>query len=161
MSSHPGSELADALDLALFLRENKMSPEQVQDFYPTPGTVSTAMYFCGINPMDGKKVYAARDYREKRAQRAMLQTYKPENREIVLNVLKQLKREDLIGVLLPRPDGAGIHKKFKKETGGRKNGENIGRKGAGGEDKGGIKGRNGKNEGKRGVARPHGYNRGK
>ena len=80
MSSHPGSRLEDALELALYLKENNINPEQVQDFYPTPGTASTCMFYTGIDPFTGKSVYVPRSYEEKQLQRALLQAYRPKTR---------------------------------------------------------------------------------
>lgn len=97
MSSHPGSTLQNALDLALYLKKGGYSPEQVQDFYPTPGTASTVMFYTGINPFNGKKVYCTTDYHEKQMQRALLQWNKPQNADLVREALKKLRREDLIG----------------------------------------------------------------
>ena len=101
MSSHPGSRLEDALELALYLKENNINPEQVQDFYPTPGTASTCMFYTGIDPFTGKSVYVPRSYEEKQLQRALLQAYRPENALMVKKALYKLGREDLIPVLLP------------------------------------------------------------
>ena len=97
MSSHPGSTMKDAVELAVYLKECGCNPEQVQDFYPTPGTASTVMYYTGINPLDGKKVYAPDDYREKQMQRALLQYRRPENAPLVREALRLADREDLIG----------------------------------------------------------------
>jgi radical SAM superfamily enzyme YgiQ (UPF0313 family) len=97
MSSHPGSTIKDAIELSLFLKREGMRPEQVQDFYPTPGTVSTCMYYTGLDPMTMKPIYVARTPAEKAEQRALLQYFKPENREIVLRALKKCGRTDLIG----------------------------------------------------------------
>lgn len=97
MSSHPGSTLDDAIELALYLKKNKLNPEQVQDFYPTPGTASTCMYFTGIDPFTNKKVYVAKDYSEKQAQRALLQFYRHENFPLIRRVLISRGRQDLIG----------------------------------------------------------------
>lgn len=97
MSSHPGSTMKDAVEMALWLKKWGYSPEQVQDFYPTPGTISTVMYYTGINPMTEKKVYVTTDYREKQLQRALLQYSKPENANLVREALKKAGREDLIG----------------------------------------------------------------
>ena len=97
MSSHPGTTLRDAVNMALWLKRHKYSPEQVQDFYPTPGTISTVMYYTGIHPMTGKEVYVSTDYREKQLQRALLQFGKPENANLVREALKKAGREDLIG----------------------------------------------------------------
>ena len=97
MSSHPGSTLADAIELALYLKKNHLRPEQVQDFYPTPGTVSTVMFATGIDPLTGSKVYVSRDPEENKKQRALLQFTVPENRAIVRKALRLAGREDLIG----------------------------------------------------------------
>lgn len=97
MSSHPGSTLNDALELALYLKKNGIRPEQVQDFYPTPGTVSTVMYYTGINPLNGKKVYCTTDYKEKQMQRALLQYNKKENYDLIREAIKLCSREELIG----------------------------------------------------------------
>ncbi len=101
MSSHPGSTLDDAIQLSLYLKENKLNPEQVQDFYPTPGTASTCMFHTGLNPFDMKEVYVPKTYEEKRLQRALLQSYKPENAQLVRKALEQAHRTDLIPLLLP------------------------------------------------------------
>lgn len=97
MSSHPGSTLSDAIELALYLKKSGCSPEQVQDFYPTPGTASTVMYYTGIDPFTLKPVYVATDYEEKRMQRALLQWNRKENSELVRKALKKCGREELIG----------------------------------------------------------------
>ena len=97
MSSHPGSTLADAVELALCLKKNGYAPEQVQDYYPTPGTASTVMYYTGINPLTMKSVYVATDYNEKQLQRALLQYNRPQNADLVREALKKAGREDLIG----------------------------------------------------------------
>ncbi len=114
MSSHPGSTMKDAVALALHLKKWGLSPAQVQDFYPTPGTVSTVMYYTGIDPLTEKEVYVCRDYREKQMQRALLQYKKPENYELVKEALRLAGREDLIGFspeCLLRPRGADAAKK--------------------------------------------------
>lgn len=97
MSSHPGSTLSDAVELAIYLKKGGYSPEQVQDFYPTPGTASTVMYYTGIDPNTGKKVYTATDYHEKQLQRALLQWSRPENADLVREALRKCGRDDLIG----------------------------------------------------------------
>ena len=97
MSSHPGATMKDAVEMALWLKRWGYSPEQVQDFYPTPGTISTVMYYTGIHPMTGKRVYVTTDYREKKLQRALLQYSKPENANLVREALRLAGREDLIG----------------------------------------------------------------
>ena len=107
MSSHPGSTLQDAIELALCLKENGYAPEQVQDYYPTPGTASTVMYYTGINPLNMKPVYVATDYHEKQLQRALLQYNRPQNADLVREALRKAGREDLIGYgkeCLIRPD---------------------------------------------------------
>ena len=97
MSSHPGSTLNDAIELALFLKKNSIRPEQVQDFYPTPGTVSTAMYYTGLDPYTMEEVYVTKSPHEKALQRALLQYYNPKNALLVEEALKKAKRFDLIG----------------------------------------------------------------
>ena len=107
MSSHPGSTLADAVALAEYLNKKGRQPEQVQDFYPTPGTVSTCMYYTGIDPMTMKSVYVAKTFHEKAMQRALLQWKRPDKRKLVIEALKEAGREDLIGYgpeCLVRPD---------------------------------------------------------
>ena len=97
MSSHPGSTMEDAVKLALYLKEHHVQPEQVQDFYPTPGTLSTCMYYTGIDPRTMKEVYVPRTQKEKDMQRALLQWKKPENHALIRQALRQCGREDLIG----------------------------------------------------------------
>lgn len=97
MSSHPGSNLDDAIELAQYLRKNKITPQQVQDFYPTPGTLATAMYYSGYDPRTLKPVFVAKTSEEKKLQRALLQAHIPENRYAVIEALKKAGREDLIG----------------------------------------------------------------
>ena len=97
MSSHPGATMKDAVEMAIWLKKWGYMPEQVQDFYPTPGTISTVMYYTGIHPMTGKSVKVTTDYNEKRLQRALLQYSKPENANLVREALALAGREDLIG----------------------------------------------------------------
>ena len=97
MSSHPGCTLNDAVDLAVFLKQHNIRPEQVQDFYPTPGTISTAMFYTGLDPYTLEPVYVPRKPEEKQLQRVLLQYYKKENREQVIKALTIAKRRDLIG----------------------------------------------------------------
>ena len=110
MSSHPGCTLADAVELACYLNRRRRQPEQVQDFYPTPGTLSTCMYYTGLDPRTLGSIYVARDPEEKRMQRALLQWRRPENRKTVLAALRKAGREDLIGFgpdcLVPPERGA-------------------------------------------------------
>lgn len=97
MSSHPGSDLDAAIELAEYLRDIHHQPEQVQDFYPTPGTLSTAMYYTGMDPRDKTKVYVPKDPREKAMQRALMQYRHPRNYDLVYEALVKAKRQDLIG----------------------------------------------------------------
>ena len=123
MSSHPGSTLKDAVALALYLKKWGYTPEQVQDFYPTPGTASTVMYYTGIDPFTGKNVYVPRDYHEKQLQRALLQAGRPENHDAVREALRKCKREDLIGYgkeFLVPPERASKFKAEKRPQSGKK-----------------------------------------
>jgi uncharacterized radical SAM protein YgiQ len=97
MSGHPGSDLRAAVELALYLRDTGRQPEQVQDFYPTPGTLSTCMFYTGLDPRTMRPVYVARTPREKAMQRALLQYRRPANRALVREALRLAGREDLIG----------------------------------------------------------------
>lgn len=97
MSSHPGSTLKDAVELALFLKRERLRPEQVQDFYPTPGTISTCMFYTGLDPYTMEEVYVARTPKEKALQRALLQYFNPKNRTLVEEALRRAGRADLIG----------------------------------------------------------------
>ena len=97
MSSHPGSALSDAIELALFLKREGLHPEQVQDFYPTPGTISTCMFYTRLDPYTEKPIFVPKTKEEKAEQRALLQYFRPENRALVLRALKKAGREDLIG----------------------------------------------------------------
>ena len=132
ISSHPGSELGDAVRLAEYLKKVGIHPEQVQDFYPTPGTLSTCMYYTGIDPRTMKPVYVPRSYREKAMQRALLQWQRPELRQLVAAALRETGRLDLIGwgdecLLRPQKKGHGpeksrdrVKKTDERITGGRK-----------------------------------------
>ena len=97
MSSHPGSTLKEAVRLAEYVRDLGYMPEQVQDFYPTPGTISTCMYYTGLDPRTMKPVYVPKSAREKKMQRALIQYRNPENYVIVKEALLEAGREDLIG----------------------------------------------------------------
>jgi uncharacterized radical SAM protein YgiQ len=97
MSSHPGCTLSDAVALACYLNRQHRQPEQVQDFYPTPGTISTCMFYTELDPYTMEKVYVPKTPKEKAMQRALLQWFRPQNREIVLEALKTAGRRDLIG----------------------------------------------------------------
>ena len=119
MSSHPGSTVKDAIELAVFLKTHKLHPEQVQDFYPTPGTVSTCMFYTGLDPNTMEPVYVPRTPAQKAEQRALLQYFKPENRAAVLAALKKAGRYDLIGTgpkCLIAPDRNTPQNKKPKKT---------------------------------------------
>ena len=129
MSSHPGATLDDAILLACYLNKVGYMPQQVQDFYPTPGTLSTAMYYTGLDPRTMQPVYVARTAEEKAMQRALLQWRRPDKRPIVVAALKKAGREDLIGfgkdcLIRPLPgehwQKPAEHGKKKAEHGGRK-----------------------------------------
>lgn len=111
MSSHPGCTLSEAVELAVFEKKYNIRPEQVQDFYPTPGTISTAMFYTGLDPYTMEPVYVPRTYEEKAMQRALLQYYDPKNRALVEKALTIAKRRDLIGFgkdcLIPPDKNAG------------------------------------------------------
>lgn len=118
MSSHPGCTIKEAVKLAEYVRDMGFTPEQVQDFYPTPSTMSTCMYYTGIDPRTGKKVYVPKSFKEKTMQRALLQYKNPENYELVKEALLLAGRKDLIGFdkkCLIRPRGTA-----KKEQGTKK-----------------------------------------
>lgn len=102
IASHPGATLEDALHTALSLKESGFVPDQVQDFYPTPGTLATCMYFTGLNPETMERIHVARGGHERALQRALLQFNKDENRPLVQEALKSLHREDLLKVLVPQ-----------------------------------------------------------
>ena len=118
MSSHPGSTLNEAVDLALYLKKKSVRPEQVQDFYPTPGTAATTMYYTGIDPFTGKNVYVPRDYNEKKMQRALLQSTRPENKDVVMKAIQLSGRNDA-KCLLPHAFGSSpmrSHSQNDKKT---------------------------------------------
>lgn len=118
MSSHPGSTLEEAVKLAEYVRDLGYMPEQVQDFYPTPATISTCMYYTGLDPRTMKKIYVPKSPREKAMQRALIQYRKPENYELVKEALERAGRRELIGFgkecLIP-PRKTAAHKKQKKK----------------------------------------------
>lgn len=97
ISSHPGCTLEGAIELAVYLKKHGLRPRQVQDFYPTPGTLSTCMFYTGKNPLTGEKIFIPKSYEEKQTQRALMQYYKPENKEKVKAALIKAGRKDLIG----------------------------------------------------------------
>ena len=142
MSSHPGSDLDAAIELAEYLRDIHHMPEQVQDFYPTPGTLSTAMYYTEIDPRTKEKVYVPKTPHEKAMQRALMQYRLPQNYDLVLEALKKAGRQDLIGfdkhcLIRPRQVKQGYG-----ANGGYKGGKPAGKGVAGGKQ--GGKGGNGK-----------------
>lgn len=97
IASHPGAELKDAVELAEFLRDIRFQPEQVQDFIPTPGSLSTCIYYTGIDPFSGRSFYVPKDKNERKMQRALLQYREPRNRETVIQALRAAGRNDLVG----------------------------------------------------------------
>lgn len=97
MSSHPGSDMPAAIELAEYVKEMGYTPEQVQDFYPTPGSLSTTIYYTGFNPLTGDKVYTPKKQEEKNMQRALIQFSVPKNYQLVKKALISAGREDLIG----------------------------------------------------------------
>jgi len=105
ISGHPGSDLESMAELALFLKSHGYRPLQVMDFIPAPMEISTAMYYTGKDPMTGRPVYVARGESERRLQRALLQYFKPENRNRVIAALKKAGKPDLTEVLLRRGEG--------------------------------------------------------
>lgn len=97
ISSHPGSALEDAVELAEFIRDSRVQPEQIQDFIPTPGSLSTCMYYTGLNPFTGEEVRSAKSPEERRMQRALLRFADRKNRDVVIRALEAAGRRDLIG----------------------------------------------------------------
>ena len=124
MSSHPGSTLKDAVELAEYLRDTGHQPEQVQDFYPTPGTLSTCMYYTGLDPRDMQPVYVPKNPHEKAMQRALLQYRNPANHDLVREALRLLGREDLIGfgphaLVPPRTIRSSAERNFREKAASR------------------------------------------
>ena len=129
MSSHPGSTLKEAIELAEYLRDLGYMPEQVQDFYPTPSTISTCMYYTGLDPRTMEEVYVPTNPHEKAMQRALIQYRNPKNYELVWEALHRAGRTDLIGydrkcLIRPRKPAAqtGDERNFRagrKAVGGR------------------------------------------
>ena len=132
MSSHPGCTMKEAVKLAEYVRDLGFTPEQVQDFYPTPSTLSTCMYYTGIHPLTGEKVYIPRDPHEKAIQRALMQYKNPANRSLVLEGLKIAGRMDLVGFgpkCLLRPERDRRKESGRNPSGGdRRKPQNQGRK---------------------------------
>lgn len=127
MSSHPGSTLKEAIELAEYLRDLGYMPEQVQDFYPTPSTISTVMYYTGLDPRDMKPVYVCRNPHEKAMQRALIQYRNPKNYDLVFEALTTAGRTDLIGFdkkCLIRPRKTAGEKNYQTSTAKRSNEKN-------------------------------------
>lgn len=125
MSSHPGSTLNSAIELAEYLRDTKYQPEQVQDFYPTPGTLSTTMFYTGLDPLTMKPVYVPKSKHEKAMQRALLQYRAPRNYDLVHAALVEAGREDLIGfaprcLIKPRGEQGGYNRGNNSKSTGSK-----------------------------------------
>src|SRR5438128_7149800 len=97
IASHPGSDLHAMIDLAVFLKRNGYRPDQVQDFIPAPFDIATCLYYTGIDPFTKQQVYVARNLRDRKLQRALMQFFKPENYFEVRKALEQAGRQDLIG----------------------------------------------------------------
>ena len=145
MSSHPGSDMTQAVKLAEYLRDIGYNPQQVQDFYPTPSTMSTVMYYTGVDPRTMKPVYVPKNPHEKAMQRALMQYRNPANYDLVKEALHIAGREDLIGfgkecLIKPRQF------KYEKNYGGKGNGKSKdSRKDARGKNFAGKDNRGGKN----------------
>ena len=124
MSSHPGSTLKEAVELAEFLRDLGYMPEQVQDFYPTPSTISTCMYYTGLDPRTMEPVYVAVNPHEKAMQRALIQYRNPKNYDLVVEALTKAGRTDLIGFdnhCLVLPNAGGNRKASDYGNSGKSN----------------------------------------
>ncbi len=125
MSSHPGSTLKEAIELAEYIRDMGYNPEQVQDFYPTPSTLSTVMYYTGLDPRTMEPVYVPTNPHEKAMQRALIQYRDPKNYHLVREALLTAHREDLIGqgpkcLIRPYPPKPGDRKSLPKDAGKKK-----------------------------------------
>jgi hypothetical protein len=133
MSSHPGSSLKEAIELAEYIREMGYNPEQVQDFYPTPSTLSTVMYYTGLDPRTMERVYVPTDPHEKAMQRALIQYRNPKNYYLVKEALIKAHREDLIGsgpkcLIRAVPPRQGGHTPPPKATGKKPTASSTGKK---------------------------------
>ncbi len=153
MSSHPGSTLRDAVELALFIKSQGLHPKQVQDFYPTPGTIATCMFYTGLDPYTMKEIYVPRTAEEKAEQRVLLQYFRKENRDAVERALRKAGRADLIGfgeecLIRPAPGAKkpadnGNKKKSAIKSNGRSPSRHYGQN-----EKNGHGGRSGSRRGK-------------
>ncbi len=137
MSSHPGSTLDEAIELAEYVRDMGFNPEQVQDFYPTPSTISTVMYFTGVDPRTMERVYVPKKPHDKELQRALIQYRDPKNRDLVFEALRRAGRMDLVGydkkcLIRPRKNGKppAAGKGQKGAAGASKRGGKAGGRGA-------------------------------
>ena len=155
MSAHPGSDLAAAIELAQYMRRSNIRPEQVQDFYPTPGTRATCMYYTGLDPLTMQPVYVERDPRGKAMQRALLQATRPQNYELVKAALIKAGREDLIGYgkncLIPPRQNV---EKANQQNAGRVEGQDSERARGGRKDAKGANPRENPNRGARPPRKP-------
>ena len=160
MSSHPGSTIHDAIRLAQYLNRNHINPQQVQDFYPTPGTISTCMFYTGLNPFTMEPVYVPKSGKEKAMQRALLQFKNPANYDLVYEALTKAGRQDLIGygdqcLIRPKKENT-IHEKGRKQNGKAAQGKGSFRKNQRGFEK-----RSGTVKGKGNQSGAGGYHRGR
>lgn len=152
MSSHPGSTLRDAINLAVYLHEHNINPQQVQDFYPTPGTISTCMFYTELDPFTMKKVYVPKTPKEKAMQRALLQYKNPDNYKLVYDALVKAGRIDLIGYqhrcLIRPPKGDILNEQRRGKNGKTTNGKrSVGQNKRRTENRGGKTKKTGNNTG--------------
>ena len=167
ISSHPGSTMKEAVELACAVRDMGYMPEQVQDFYPTPSTMSTCMYYTGVDPRTMKPVYVAHDPHEKAMQRALIQYRKPENYKLVREALEKAGRQDLIGfdkkcLIKPYPPKASEltgGKGAQHGAGGRSGNDGASRSAGGRSGNGGASRGNGGRSGNGGASRGSGAGR--
>lgn len=155
MSSHPGSTIRDAVKLAVYLHEHNINPQQVQDFYPTPGTISTCMFYTGIDPFTMKKIYVPKSAHEKAMQRALLQYRNPDNYKLVYEALVKAGRSDLIGYqnrCLIKPPQGNIMSGTQKNKRRNENGKAVKGKGSFGKNKGGTERRGRETKSKRNTS---------
>ncbi len=170
MSSHPGSGLDEAIELAEYVRDMGFNPEQVQDFYPTPSTIATVMYFTGVDPRTMERIFVPKTPHEKALQRALIQYRDPKNRDLVFEALKSAGRMDLVGygpkcLIKPRKgsgSGKGGGDAACSVGGGRKGGKSGvgGKSAAGGKGGGSGKGRGASKGAGSGKSRGSGKGRG-
>ena len=151
ISSHPGCTLNDAIELALFLKDYGFIPDQVQDFYPTPGTLATCMYYTEKDPFTMKPIYVAKSLNDKKMQRALIHYNKPENRRTVIEALELAGRPELIGVLLKGKGGRyESDKRIRKDNEGQQKAVHSGKAGGNAADRGDRKHGRSRNSGKPG-----------